>query len=65
MMDETQTLKELLEIMEEHDLDALKITVGDQHYELVRREPGMLAAAPASVNAAAPATAAASPVAPS
>ncbi|HEY9180764.1 MAG TPA: acetyl-CoA carboxylase biotin carboxyl carrier protein [Candidatus Baltobacteraceae bacterium] len=40
-MDETQTLKDLLEIMHEHDLDALKVKVGDKVYELVRREAGI------------------------
>ena len=39
-MDEQQTLKELLEIMHENDLDALKVKVGDAIFELVRREPG-------------------------
>lgn len=39
-MDETQTLRELLEIMHEHDLDAIKVRVGDAVYELVRREGG-------------------------
>lgn len=60
-MDEERTLKELLEIMHEHDLDALKVKVGDAIYELVRREPG----APASaVPAAAAQPAAAAPSAP-
>ena len=40
-MDETQTLKELLEIMHENDLDALKVKVGEQIFELVRREAGI------------------------
>ncbi len=40
-MDETQTLKDLLEIMHEHDLDALKVKVGDKVFELVRREAGI------------------------
>lgn len=51
---ETQTIKELLEIMNENDLDAIKVTVGAQTYELVRREA-----------VAAPAAAAAAPAAPS
>ncbi len=38
---ETQTIKDLLEIMHEHDLDALKVKVGDKIYELVRREGGI------------------------
>jgi acetyl-CoA carboxylase biotin carboxyl carrier protein len=40
-MDETKTLKDLLEIMHEHDLDALKVKVGDKVFELVRREAGI------------------------
>lgn len=40
-MDEAQTLKDLLEIMHEHDLDALKVKVGDKIFELVRREAGI------------------------
>ncbi len=38
-MDETQTLRELLEIMHANDLEVLKIKVGDKVFELVRREP--------------------------
>jgi acetyl-CoA carboxylase biotin carboxyl carrier protein len=38
---ETETLKDLLEIMHEHDLDALKVKVGDKVFELVRREAGI------------------------
>ena len=53
-MDEKQTLKDLLEIMHEHDLDALKVKVGDKIFELVRREGG-IAVMPAA--AAAPAAA--------
>lgn len=66
---ETQTLKDLLEIMHEHDLDALKVKVGDKVFELVRREAGIAVmpsaglpasgAAPASVPAASGAAAAA------
>ena len=52
---ETQTLKDLLEIMHEHDLDALKVKVGDKIFELVRREGGI---------AVLPAGPAAAPVAP-
>ena len=55
---ETQTIKELLEIMNEHDLDALKVKVGAQPYELVRREA---AAAPAPGSAAPPAAASQAP----
>jgi acetyl-CoA carboxylase biotin carboxyl carrier protein len=57
---ETETLKELLEIMHEHDLDALKVKVGDKIFELVRREAGIsvlpmggAAAMPAAQHAAA------------
>jgi acetyl-CoA carboxylase biotin carboxyl carrier protein len=70
-MDETQTLKELLEIMHEHDLDALKVKVGDKVFELVRREAGITVlpagggapAASAAEAAAVPAAAAAAPAA--
>lgn len=68
-MDETQTLKDLLNIMHEHDLDALKVKVGDKVFELVRREAGITvlgspgAGVPAAV-ADAPAAAAAAPSAP-
>lgn len=62
-MEEEQTLKELLEIMHEHDLDAIKVKVGDAIYELVRREPGAVAAA-APPPASTPAASAAGPAAP-
>lgn len=68
-MDETQTLKDLLNIMHEHDLDALKVKVGDKVFELVRREAGITvlgspgAGVPAAV-ADVPAAAAAAPSAP-
>jgi acetyl-CoA carboxylase biotin carboxyl carrier protein len=38
---DTQTIKELLEIMHEHDLDAIKVKVGEKIFELVRREGGI------------------------
>jgi acetyl-CoA carboxylase biotin carboxyl carrier protein len=38
---ETQTIKDLLEIMHEHNLDALKVKVGEKIFELVRREGGI------------------------
>lgn len=38
-MDEEQTLRELLAIMHENDLEALKIKVGEKIFELVRRDP--------------------------
>jgi acetyl-CoA carboxylase biotin carboxyl carrier protein len=56
---ETETLNSLLEIMHEHDLDRIKVKVGDAVYELVRREAGTQIVAPASMQApnAAPAPA--------
>ncbi|HET9394116.1 MAG TPA: acetyl-CoA carboxylase biotin carboxyl carrier protein [Candidatus Rubrimentiphilum sp.] len=53
-MDEQQTLKELLEIMHENDLDALKVKMGDAIFELVRRDPAAPAAAPAPAAPSAP-----------
>ena len=47
---ESETLKELLAIMHEHDLDRLKVKRGDAVYEIVRRE-----AAPTAPQVAAPA----------
>ena len=63
--EETQTLRELLELMHEHDLETLKIKLGDTVYELSRRDPQSAAPAqhlppaPAADDAplAAPATA--------
>jgi acetyl-CoA carboxylase biotin carboxyl carrier protein len=43
---ETETLNSLLEIMHEHDLDRIKVKVGDAVYELVRREAGAQIVAP-------------------
>jgi acetyl-CoA carboxylase biotin carboxyl carrier protein len=66
-MDETQTLRDLLEIMHEHDLDALKVKVGDKVFELVRREAGITvlpaagAAAPGPAEAPAAASAGTAP----
>lgn len=54
-MNETDTLKDLLEIMHEHDLDALKVKVGDKIFELVRREGGITVLPGAGVPAAGPA----------
>jgi acetyl-CoA carboxylase biotin carboxyl carrier protein len=64
-MDEQQTLKELLEIMHENDLDALKVKVGDAIFELVRREPGgpVMAVPAAAPAGAAPAAASSAPAA--
>jgi len=53
-MDENETIRELLGIMDEHNLDRIKVKVGDAVYELVRREPG--AFAPQMTFAPAPAT---------
>jgi acetyl-CoA carboxylase biotin carboxyl carrier protein len=66
---ETETIKELLEIMHENDLDALKVKVGEQTYELVRRDPTavlpvMGAAPPAAPAAPAAAVASGAPAAP-
>jgi acetyl-CoA carboxylase biotin carboxyl carrier protein len=36
--EETQTLRELLAIMHEHDLDTIKVKLGDAVYELSRRQ---------------------------
>ena len=38
--DESETIQSLLDIMHEHDLDRIKVKVGDAVYELVRREAG-------------------------
>lgn len=37
--EETRTLRELLALMHEHDLETLKIKLGDAVYELSRRDP--------------------------
>jgi acetyl-CoA carboxylase biotin carboxyl carrier protein len=44
---ELQTLQTLLDLMHEHDLDRLKVKVGDAVYEMVRRE-GAPAGTPAT-----------------
>ncbi|HVN69996.1 MAG TPA: biotin/lipoyl-containing protein [Candidatus Binatia bacterium] len=41
---ETETLRELLEIMREHDLDTIKVKLGDAVYELSRRSEAGIAA---------------------
>jgi acetyl-CoA carboxylase biotin carboxyl carrier protein len=41
--DESETIRSLLEVMHEHDLDRIKVKVGDAVYELVRREGGAVA----------------------
>jgi acetyl-CoA carboxylase biotin carboxyl carrier protein len=55
--DESETIQSLLDIMHEHDLDRIKVKVGDAVYELVRREAGAAIVAPV-VHAAAPVAAA-------
>ena len=53
--EEHETISSLLEIMHEHDLDRIKVKVGDAVYELVRREAGaQIVAAPAAPAAHAP-----------
>ena len=62
---ETDTVQSLLEIMHEHDLDRIKVKVGDAVYELVRREAGTQIMAPMMASApGAPARADAAPGAP-
>ncbi len=51
---ETQTLRELLEVMHEHDLDRIKVKLGDAVYEVVRREGQSVATLPAMAPARAP-----------
>jgi acetyl-CoA carboxylase biotin carboxyl carrier protein len=50
--EETQTLRELLALMHEHDLDTLKVKLGDAVYELSRRSdaarPSVAQSAPAA-----------------
>ncbi|HEY2475241.1 MAG TPA: biotin/lipoyl-containing protein [Candidatus Cybelea sp.] len=38
--EETQTLRELLELMHEHDLETIKVKLGDAVFELSRRGSG-------------------------
>jgi acetyl-CoA carboxylase biotin carboxyl carrier protein len=42
MDEERETLEELLRVMREHDLDRIKVKVGDATYELVRRQSSIL-----------------------
>jgi len=51
--EETQTLRELLEVMREHDLDTLKVKFGDTTYELSRRDAAPVAPPAAQPSAAA------------
>ena len=68
--DESETIQSLLDIMHEHDLDRIKVKVGDAVYELVRREAGaqivapVVTAAPSSPSATAPAESGGTPPAP-
>ncbi len=60
--EETQTLRELLAIMQEHDLETIKVKLGDAVYELSRRHPdaatvAYAAAGPESAQSTAAATA--------
>lgn len=50
--EETQTLHELLALMHEHDLDTLKVKLGDAVYELSRRHPEPAPGAAGAVPAA-------------
>ncbi len=59
MSHESTRIAELLEIMREHDLEALSVRVGETEYELVRCEPALaagqaVAAGPAEAPATAP-----------
>ena len=51
--EETRTLHELLAIMREHDLESIKIKLGDAVYELSKRQPPAQNAPVASAVAAA------------
>ena len=55
--DDARRLEMLLEVMREHDLDALTMRVGDAKYELIRRDPVTYAAAPIAAPPAVPAPA--------
>jgi acetyl-CoA carboxylase biotin carboxyl carrier protein len=55
--EESETIHSLLDIMHEHDLDRIKVKVGDAVYELVRREAGAQIVAPAVFASAAAAPA--------
>jgi acetyl-CoA carboxylase biotin carboxyl carrier protein len=64
---ETQTLRELLALMHEHDLDTIKVKLGDAVFELSRRasdgeSPAHQSVAPATLESAAPAHSSASKV---
>ncbi|HEX3671159.1 MAG TPA: biotin/lipoyl-containing protein [Candidatus Cybelea sp.] len=59
--EETQTLRELLAIMHEHDLDEIKVKLGETTYELSRRQTApevyQTAAPPAAAVSGQPASA--------
>jgi acetyl-CoA carboxylase biotin carboxyl carrier protein len=62
--EELRTLRELLEVMNEHDLDAIKVKLGDAVYELSRRSQNLPVAtfsSPASEGPAQAASPAANP----
>jgi len=59
--EEIQTLRELLALMHEHDLDTIKIKLGDAVYELSRRDPQAQPAAPTQPMPAAAVDAVAAP----
>ena len=66
MIDEREGLEGMLEIMREHDLDAVTVRSGDQTYELVLRAEGQAASPAQGAPSAAPsnpAPASATPVA--
>jgi len=54
--EESETIQSLLDVMHEHDLDRIKVKVGNAVYELVRREAGgqIVAPAQAAMPSAAP-----------
>ncbi len=52
---ETQTLRELLAIMHEHDLDTIKVKLGDSVYELSRSQSAPATHNPASAPSEPPA----------
>jgi acetyl-CoA carboxylase biotin carboxyl carrier protein len=58
---ETQTLHELLALMHEHDLERIKVRMGDAIYEIDRRQPPVAMAFAPQVLAAAGAVEAAEP----
>jgi len=63
MNDEREALESMLEIMREHDLDALTVRVGEATYELVARSDAAVRAQAAPLEGAAPPAPSAPPVA--